>query len=1296
MLPCSEAYIESLKACKIGVTNPARGGATWISSVYGEDASDYLNILKDEYWNNNMVSPVLFSQALEFAIAEKGPFDLAIECGLHPALKGPALQVIQEVLGGSIPYTGMLSRTKNDREAFAEGLGYIWQAFGENAVDYLAFDRYLAGPDAPRPRMIPDLPAYAWDHERIFWHESRQSTTNRTKPDASHQLLGTLCPDGTQEQLRWRNMLRPKEIPWLSGHQIQGQMVFPAAGYLSTALEAAWFVTRGRSMKLIEIEDFVIGQAIAFNSEYSSVEIQFVMTDIAYQPDSMTARFSYYSASTKDLLRLDLNASGKISVSLNDFHEDVLPPNPHVGFGMLDVSDDQFYESLSKLGFGYNGPFRALRSLKRKLGQATGIIQNPASSDPAYDLLVHPATIQSIILAYCYLEDGRLWSVHLPTHIKKMRVNPALCEISSGIEARLHFKSEITSERSAEIEGDVDIYGEDGQSNMLQLQGLHTKPLAHATAANDSPLFLETVWGLESPDRESAMLKKPNLEAQSELSFDIERVACHYLCNLEKIATPADRDKAEWHHKIFFEYIDHTLATIRNGTARFAKQEWIDDTYEKVQSIIDKYPESIDMKLMRAVGEHLVPVIRGETTMLEYMREDDMLNEFYVSALGFQEYTDSLADQVSQFGHVLPNMNVLEIGAGTGGATKRVLKKLGHKFGGYTYTDISTGFFEKAQEVFEEYESKMTFKALNIEKDPVEQGFVHGSYDLIIASLVLHATHVMETTMANVRRLLKPGGHLIMLEFVDHEQMRSGLIFGPLPGWWMGYDDGRKLSPCMSEDDWTACLQKTGFSGVDAIVPRQDALPISLAVITGQAIDDHVNFLRDPSAPSSLKLAIPHLLIVGGATAVVEQLIVECQKILEPFYQQIIVIKTLADLETTEVPFMGTVLCLADLDEPIFMKMSEGKLKGLQQLFERTKNCMWIRQGARHSNPYHNMSIGFSRTVNLEMDHLRLECVDFGMPNDISAEIISKRLLQLEAIELWDQSGQTQSPLWRIEPEVAYESGNFLVPRLMPNSNRNARYNSRRRQITKEMNPNLSALGLCRSGNLYRVVEKEALSGLSAFDGKVEISVSHSTIKAIRVTSTDSAYLVLGTNPYTKEQVFALSPERHSIVRVHASWTVPYQMALDDAVRLLPILREYLLANAAIADFSSGETIGILEPSDSFAYIISRVVADKNIGIVKIATTGEVKDQGWVKVHPRAPARVMRSTVPTCCPPSFICRSKTNLPGALLSVSPQSARSGVETFSFLRRLSSTIIRLWLSYRLRYAPPGCVHMIACLT
>src|SRR5438128_1391633 len=73
-------------------------------------------------------------------------------------------------------------------------------------------------------------------------------------------------------------------------------------------------------------------------------------------------------------------------------------------------------------------------------------------------------------------------------------------------------------------------------------------------------------------------------------------------------------------------------------------------------------------------------------------------------------------------------------GAGTGGVTKTIIKQLGKAFNSYTYTDISSGFFEKAQEVFSDHSDYMNFKTLDVEKDPVAQGFQENSYDLVVCS----------------------------------------------------------------------------------------------------------------------------------------------------------------------------------------------------------------------------------------------------------------------------------------------------------------------------------------------------------------------------------------------------------------------------------------------------------------------------------------------------------------------------------------------------------------------------------
>ena len=136
-------------------------------------------------------------------------------------------------------------------------------------------------------------------------------------------------------------------------------------------------------------------------------------------------------------------------------------------------------------------------------------------------------------------------------------------------------------------------------------------------------------------------------------------------------------------------------------------------------------------------------------------------------------------------------MKILEIGAGTGGATLSVLEALSGadvsapKFATYDFTDLSPTFFEKAAEKLSAWSDFLTFKKLDIEVDPSLQGYELGSYDLIIAANVLHATRRIGDTMKGVRSLLKPGGTLVLIELTV-KTMAVSLIFGTLPGWWIG------------------------------------------------------------------------------------------------------------------------------------------------------------------------------------------------------------------------------------------------------------------------------------------------------------------------------------------------------------------------------------------------------------------------------------------------------------------------------------------------------------------------------
>jgi ubiquinone/menaquinone biosynthesis C-methylase UbiE len=140
--------------------------------------------------------------------------------------------------------------------------------------------------------------------------------------------------------------------------------------------------------------------------------------------------------------------------------------------------------------------------------------------------------------------------------------------------------------------------------------------------------------------------------------------------------------------------------------------------------------------------------------------------------------------------HKNPNLSILEIGAGTGGATHSALSALGGsnnrstaRFSRYTFTDTSAGFFEKAAAKFGAWKSRLDFQVLDIEQDPLGQGFEAAQFDLIIASNVLHATKSIDQTLQNIGRVLKPGGKLCLTE-ITSPRLRTSVIFGTLPGWW--------------------------------------------------------------------------------------------------------------------------------------------------------------------------------------------------------------------------------------------------------------------------------------------------------------------------------------------------------------------------------------------------------------------------------------------------------------------------------------------------------------------------------
>ncbi|KAI0185009.1 putative hybrid NRPS/PKS enzyme [Xylaria flabelliformis] len=1231
MMACSKAYVSSLRECGIQQLSRAENNkCRWVSSVFTCDITDVPATagLQGEYWALNLTRPVMFAEALQAVLGgnqDEAVYDLAIEVGPHPALKGPARQTIEECFDGqSIPYTGVLSRGKDSVESFSQGLGYIWQTWGEGAVNFATFNRFMNGEqtEGAVAQIVPlkNLPTYPWDHTRKFWHESRLSRAFRTGKDQPHELLGRQILDGAPDQLRWRNVLKRNEIDWLDGHQVQRQTVFPCAGYVSACVEASMRIRNEASVQSIELLDFVVGQAVTFNDDDSGVETLIVLDSIKESEEHgnevVSAKFAFYS-SNSEALAMSSHASCDVRVTYANSAENLLPPKSQENDedSMLEVESDRFYNVLEQLGFGYSGPFRALTDLKRKLGKAMGHIQNPESGQlSGQPLLIHPAMldagIQSIMLAYCYPGDSMMRSIYLPTGIRRLTINPMHCRTFAGQETKVLFDSSASIDTSSSLSGDVSIYSPEGFAyKAIQLEGLQTQPLFHPTESNDLNIFTELVWDIDRPDSGEIVGKIDVQELDGELLFSLERVAYFYLRSLDKAIPRSERTNLEWHYTRLFAYVDHVLSRVSRGANRFAKKEWQRDTKDVIHNILDKYPDNIDLRLMHAVGENMPAVVRGEITMLEPMLQDNMLNDFYVIAHGMPRYTAYLAALASQIGHRYPHMHVLEIGAGTGGATKSFLGALGDKFSTYTFTDISGGFFEKAKQVFAAHSSRMDFKVLDIEKDIDGQGFAEGSYDVIIASLVLHATRDLGQTLRNVRRLLKPGGYLLLLEITENDQMRFGLLFGGLQGWWLGYDDGRALSPCIGIEEWETYLKQTGFSGIDTSMPHHEKLPVPLSVIVSQATDDRVEFLKQPlQQQESAAIVVPQLTIIGGAA-----LATNVRQILGSSCGDVKFIESLGNLKPDDLPVGGTVLCLSDIEEPVFKSMNADKLRGFQSVFKQSTNVLWVTQGVRFGDPFSRMVVGFGRTIVLEMLHLRLQFLDLdtGAPPDPTA--IAESLLRFQVAGNWENDDAESLPLLHsVEPELYLDNDNrFYIPRFKLNKRPNDRYNSGRRNITKQVSLREKTVELVQretQDTPWYLVES---GGMPELEAAVEIDVLYSVSRTVEVSRGIFLFPILGINRDTAETVLALSPKQASRVRVPQAFIIPAQESAD----YLQLFYTELLARAALRDVSAGTLVIVLQPSNIFSCAVDRIAADKGARVLHLALEPGTK---WDYIHPKS------------------------------------------------------------------------------
>ncbi len=229
-------------------------------------------------------------------------------------------------------------------------------------------------------------------------------------------------------------------------------------------------------------------------------------------------------------------------------------------------------------------------------------------------------------------------------------------------------------------------------------------------------------------------------------------------------------------------------------------------------------PEAaVEVDMVERIGRELALALQGQRDPLQLLFPGGSLEEMeklYRDApftRSFNQLAGEAARQLVNHWQAERPLRILEIGAGTGGTTSHVLAQLSKVQAEYTFTDVSPLFLKRAQQKLSAYDF-VQYRTLDIEKDPVTQGFTAHSYDLVLATNVLHATSNLHDTLHRVRHLIAPGGFLIAVEGT-RKQRFADLIVGLTPGWWAFSDkDLRSSYALASQPEWLKLLGAGGFA----------------------------------------------------------------------------------------------------------------------------------------------------------------------------------------------------------------------------------------------------------------------------------------------------------------------------------------------------------------------------------------------------------------------------------------------------------------------------------------------------
>ncbi|KAF4904103.1 Highly reducing polyketide synthase gloL [Colletotrichum viniferum] len=911
-----------------GWLQPIQPNIPFYSSVTGTLNND----MSHSYWVRNVVSPVLFSTAVESVLND---FKSAafVEIGPHSALAGPIRQILH-TKGRVAQYVPTLVRNEDAVSCVLKTAGELWSVGAR--IELAAV--------TPAGEFLTDLPTYPWHYDEKYWVESRLSRSWRLRKFDHHELLGTRVEEISDACPAWRCNLRVEDVPWIRDHMIFGENVFPAAGFVSMIGEALKQLKGSVNYTLGHV---TFDSALVLNDR--PVELVTVLNPPPPTPylDSEWYEFSISSLSEGGDTWVR-HVTGECKAGSDSGHQ-----APEVVKLPRKVCLDSFYSTWKRFGLEYGARFRNLADASSHVTEPTAIasLQTDLSDYEMASYAIHPTALDSsmhfAMVASCRGLTKNFKQMAIPTYIEELYV--------SRPSGKIHLEATATENSSMKLSSYIT--GVSDGETVIDIRGLEVEPVTGSSAiqAEDPHAGAIVEWKPDIDFLDPSLIVRHQDLGSCTRSLEKLVLACIVESRAQLQFLPATQPHfvdfkswldAAYRQAVAVEHQDLASAFDIAHTTPQLRQALIADMLEACKGTST---ESLALAVHR-VYTNAAACFTGRPDAIKAID----------SAILMAEDVETLSDiDLASFlqlsGHKRPNMNILQIGGpnDTAATINKILSALSSDtfgdrlYGNYVYACTSSEPSTRVQDCLRNFPAAQ-YSNLNTDADFTSQGFRNESFDMI---LVFDGASFSGVNLKKLRKLLKSTGRVILGQ-TNSASRTLQYVTGLLP-------QSNSLSENLEQEHYLRDqLHHAGFDGSSAATLLGDYSRMTIA----RPFSDHWKTNR-----ISIICEDPAHRLVTGATEALRGLGVDLDFVV------------LGD----ELPWGQPVVSLLDLEGSFIHGMSQQRWEDLKKtiLLAQDEKVLWVTGACQIEckDPNYSLVLGLARTLRreLSMDFVTLELESF-------------------------------------------------------------------------------------------------------------------------------------------------------------------------------------------------------------------------------------------------------------------------------------------------------------------------------